>query len=1526
MDQQGIIPTLKVYRSLLKACAERKSLAQAKQVHAHLVKHGFEQTIGESVVSTFAKCGGLRDALQVFHRLSNPSAFTWTALMSGYNSIGDWHETLHLYQCMQEKGVQPSTYTFVSLLKACASLADLQEGKRIHAQAVKYRCESDVFVGTSLVDMYGRCGSIADAQDVFYRLPQRNVVSWTVMLAAYFQQGQSERTLELYDQMQKEGVSPNKVTFLNVLQACGMLAEKDDAIRTGYIKDSKPLKKGRAVHADIRSKGYDSDLVVGNTLVSMYGKCGSIVDAQSVFDGLPDKDVVSWNAMLAAYVHEGESEKALQLYKQLCTECVSPNARTFVSILQACAILGEREGAALNDMESTNRFSLEVGRSLHADALRKRYDSNVFVCNTLIRMYGKCGSIEDARKVFDGLSEPNVVSWNAMLAAYVQQGLGLHAIQLYKEMQENFVASNERTFLSVLQACGILADKGNGVNVQSEKQISLQAGRTIHAEARKKGYDTQVFVGNTLISMYGKVGSSLDACHVFGDIVDHNIVSWNALLGVLVDDGQGDKVLQFYHQMQEDGLSPDGVTFVSAIQACGLLAERESNPIGDLQLTKAEPLALGKELHANARRKGYDSDVFVGNTLVSMYRKCGSIVEAQDVFDRLSQPDKVSWNAMLVAYAQQGQAAKTLQLYELMLDAVVSPDVWTCVSALQACGALSGNAEGKDNGQTSRLKSLEKGKAIHADARIFGFDSNDFVVSTLISMYGKCGSVADAMLVFGSLSNPNVVSWNAMLQANVEQGQSSIALELYEEMQERGVSPDARTCVTVLQACGMLAEKEPNAKFKCIAMGEAIHANAQGRGHVSDVFVGGALVTMYRKLGRMEDAWDVFTGLSERNLVLWNMMLSAYIEEGQPGKALLLYEQMQEEVVGQDAWTFVSALQACGMLAEKEKDGNARNIKEQLLAKGMAIHGDVQRKGCDSDLFVGSTLISMYGKCGSIANAQSVFDELPSRNVVSWNALLAAYVEQGKAETALQLFRQMQRERMSPDVRTFVTMTQACSMLADKEEHANVDGCLTKAKSLKEGRAIHDEACEKGCDSDVFLGNTLVNMYGRCGSILDAQRVFDGLLERNIVSWNAMLAAYIVQGLAKEAFQLYDKMQEEGVSPDARTCVSALQACGMLSVKESDAVTWGAAIHTYAERKGYASDVFVASTLISMYGKCGRILKAQKVFDSLAKRDVVSWNAMLTACIQRGEGEKALQLYKQMQEESVSPDEITYSCILQACSNTGSLASLRQIHEGLVSREQKMSPLLVSSIIHAYGRCCSMVDAQTVFDSLPHPDVVSWTALIAGYAWQGDTVASLRSYGRMLEAGVNPNGVTFLSLLSACGHAGLVDKGVEYFESMSRNYGITPAIEHYVSMVDLLGRAGHFKMLRRLLVTMPVEPDLAMWLCLLGACRKHRKVALGKLAFDEAVSMEPANAAAYVLMTNIYNDAGLVDRAEKVTVLRGKSQVTKKPAQSWIQADDDTHSFMVHDRNHSQQEQLYGLLRKMNFKLKVPGFTRCVWL
>ncbi|MCO5548256.1 hypothetical protein L7F22_001713 [Adiantum nelumboides] len=629
--------------------------------------------------------------------------------------------------------------------------------------------------------------------------------------------------------------------------------------------------------------------------------------------------------------------------------------------------------------------------------------------------------------------------------------------------------------------------------------------------------------------------------------------------------------------------------------------------------------------------------------------------------------------------------------------------------------------------------------------------------------------------------------------------------------------------------------------------------------HVLKDYLLNALV----KCGAYDDAFHAFETLQPRTVFAWNAIITASADSGKPKKALQFFQLMQAKGIEANERTFVSLFKACGSLRD--------------LRAGKDLHAEAKRKGFLSDVFIGSTLVSMYGKCGDVVEAENVFVNLVNRNEVTWNAMLSAYVDHGQIEKAIKCFRSMKQKGVPPEEATFVIALQACSMLGEREEAVVIDGQTRKVEALKIGQALHNEIEKTGFQSHPFLGCSLVNMYGKCGGIKEAESVFCGLAERNVVSWTSMLAAYVVQGKGEKVLELYEEMQKDGFSPDEQSFVIILQGCCLLADKESasfkngqtikqESLNVGRFLHEEARKMCFESNVFVASSLVMMYSKCGDIVEAENVFGSLSHLDSIVWNSMLSAYVYQGQGHKVIELFKQMIGEGACLDDVTLVCVLQACSEMGEVKLCEEIHFSSVSAGCQLS--LLPSLIHAYGSCAQTVDADAVFEASCKPGGVIWSALIAGFCREGSCFACLQTFETMQFACTDPDKVIFLCLLTACSHDGLVNEGVDFLNLMSKEYDLSVETRHVVGLFDLLGRAGDFKRLENVISKLPVQPNETIWLSLMAACRNHGNVEMGKFAFEHVVQLQPKEAAAYVLMSNIYVDAGMFDSASHFDTCR----------------------------------------------------------
>ncbi|KAH9304435.1 hypothetical protein KI387_008839, partial [Taxus chinensis] len=333
----------------------------------------------------------------------------------------------------------------------------------------------------------------------------------------------------------------------------------------------------------------------------------------------------------------------------------------------------------------------------------------------------------------------------------------------------------------------------------------------------------------------------------------------------------------------------------------------------------------------------------------------------------------------------------------------------------------------------------------------------------------------------------------------------------------------------------------------------------------------------------------------------------------------------------------------------------------------------------------------------------------------------------------------------------------------------------------------------------------LVDMYSRCGSMEDARQVFDKMSQRNVITWTVMISGMIHRGLWDEALEYFWLMQMEGEKPNSVTLASVLPACG----KTGD-LQVGKEIHSYIIRNGYDVYAFVENALRRMYFECGHVEAGRDIFENMPERDVILHNAMNHEYAKNGYAVEALEIFCQIIWDDFKPNPVTVTYALSACGDGAARQKGKEIHAYIIRSGFEFNTFVCSALIDMYSKCGRIEVARTVFDAMSEKDVTSWTAMIAGHVMNGDSKEALKLFHRMQQAKLDPNCITLLAVLSACSHAGLVDEGCQCFEDMSQNYGITPRVEHYICMVDLLGCAGHLNKAYDLIENMSIIPDVGV--------------------------------------------------------------------------------------------------------------------
>lgn len=453
-------------------------------------------------------------------------------------------------------------------------------------------------------------------------------------------------------------------------------------------------------------------------------------------------------------------------------------------------------------------------------------------------------------------------------------------------------------------------------------------------------------------------------------------------------------------------------------------------------------------------------------------------------------------------------------------------------------------------------------------------------------------------------------------------------------------------------------------------------------------------------------------------------------------------------------------------------------------------------------------------------------------------------------------------------------------------------------------------------------------MYSKCGHLADARTLFDEIPQRNIVSWTSMITGYVQNDNPHQALSLFKELVAEEseaggdgeVFTDPVAMVSVLSACSRVPEK---GVTEG--VHGFVVKRGLDGHVGVGNTLLDAYAKCGEagVRVARKVFDGMVDKDDVSWNSMIAVYAQNGFSTEALEAFYRMVNDGddVSFNAITLSAVLLACSHSGSLREGKCIHDQVIKMNLEDNVIVGTSIIDMYCKCGRVEMARKAFNRLKEKNVRSWTAMVAGYGMHGRAREALKIFYSMVRAQVRPNYITFVSVLAACSHAGFVEEAWHWFHAMKDEFNIKPGVEHYGCMVDLLGRAGHLNRAYDLIKGMKVKPDFVVWGSLLGACRIHKNVELAEISAKELFELDPTNCGYYVLLSNIYADAGRWEDVEKMRIVMKNCGLVKPPGFSLVELKGKVHVFLVGDKEHPQHEKIYAYLEELSVKLQEVGYV-----
>ncbi|KAG9447130.1 hypothetical protein H6P81_013258 [Aristolochia fimbriata] len=560
------------------------------------------------------------------------------------------------------------------------------------------------------------------------------------------------------------------------------------------------------------------------------------------------------------------------------------------------------------------------------------------------------------------------------------------------------------------------------------------------------------------------------------------------------------------------------------------------------------------------------------------------------------------------------------------------------------------------------------------------------------------------------------------------------------------------------------------------------------------------------------------------------------------------------------------------------------------------VHAQLITSGGLLDDFVSSKFINVLVSSGNLTRAYLIINHirrLPSSFAV--NALITGYSCRNK-QASILVYKDVMRIGFMPDKYTFPVLLKSCS----------------NALGLAEGKQVHTMAFKMGFLSDIYVQNALVYFYSVSGECDTAGKLFDEMVVRDVVSWTGLISGYVRGRHFHEAVKLFLVMD---VEPNTATFVSVIVACGRLRL-----IGMAKGTHSLILKHEANQSLIVGNALLDMYLKCDCLDEAGQIFDELPVRDIVSWTSMISGLVQCKRPKDALEVFHLMQISAVEPDKVTLASVLSACATLGALSSGRWVHEYIDRMGIEWDHHIGTAMVDMYAKCGCIDRALNTFNSLRHKNVFTWNALIGGLAMHGYGKKAIYYFSKMVQIGERPNEVTFLTVLSACVHAGLVHEGRLYFDQMTRKYNLVPRVEHYGCMVDLLGRAGLLGDALEVIRSMPMEADVLMWGAMLSACKAHGNIDLTQQILATLVELESHDSGIFVLLSNIYASNDRWEDVMRLRKLMKKSGIKKAPGSSAIEINGKTHEFIVGgSHRHPEQEKINLVLATLMSVIDLEG-------
>ncbi|TMW97490.1 hypothetical protein EJD97_005391 [Solanum chilense] len=885
-----------------------------------------------------------------------------------------------------------------------------------------------------------------------------------------------------------------------------------------------------------------------------------------------------------------------------------------------------------------------------------------------------------------------------------------------------------------------------------------------------------------------------------------------------------------------------------------------------------------QRLHLDIIKYGVVKDLYLCNTLINLYVKNADLISAHHVFDEMPSRNLVTWACLITGYSQNGMPDEACGVFQEMVSSGFIPNHYACGSALRSCQGLGACG-------------IRLGMQIHGLLLKTGHASNEVVSNVLISMYGSCAGNGDyAWRVFEEIENKNSVSCNSIISVYSQRDTVS-AFELFSLMQKEDLGFTFKPTEFTFGSLITTAANHVNCGLLLL---EQLLANIEKSGLLEDLYVGSALLSGFGRFGSLDTALKVFKQMGARNAVSLNGLMVGLVRLGQGEDAAKVFMEIRDLVkINPDSFVVLfSAFSEFSSLEEGE-------------IRGRVLHAYVIRTGlCNSKAAIGNALINMYSKFGEIQIAHSVFQLMVNKDSVSWNSMISALDQNDCFEDAISTFQSMRRIGLMASNYSLISALSSCGSL----------------NWIKFGEQLHNEGIKLGLDFDVSVSNTLLALYADTGCVAECKKLFTLMPEHDLVSWNTFIGALgDSETSISEAIEYFIQMMSAGWSPNNVTFINVLSAISSLSL-----LGLVRQIHALVLKYSAMDANSIENTFLACYGKCGEMDDCENIFSEMSDRkDDVSWNLMISGYLHNEVLPKAMDLVGLMLHKGQKLDGFTFASVLSACASIATLEHGMEVHACAIRACLESDVVVGSALVDMYAKCGRIDYASRFFDLMPVRNIYSWNSMISGYARHGHGHKALELFTKMKMDGQTPDHVTFVGVLSACSHVGFVGQGMDYFDSMSKQYGLTPRIEHFSCMVDILGRAGQMNKLEDFINKMPLKPNALIWRTVLGACGRasSRKTDLGRKAAHMLLELEPHNAVNYVLLANMYASGGKWEDVAEARRAMREATVRKEAGCSWVSMRDGVHVFVAGDQSHPDKHAIYEKLKELHNRIRDAGYV-----